>query len=78
IRKAIQGNELMLHFQPQVDLKTQRIVGIEALVRWQDEGGTIISPDTIVRTAEDTGLMQQLGNWIINKALEHYAMLLTE
>lgn len=78
IRKAIQGNELSLHFQPQIDLKDHSIAGIEALVRWQDTEGAVISPDTIVRTAEDTGLMRQLGTWVVNEALETYATLLAQ
>nr|WP_175566335.1 diguanylate cyclase [Salinivibrio sp. ES.052] len=78
IRKAIQGHELSLHFQPQIDLETHNIAGIEALVRWQDTAGAVISPDTIIRTAEDTGLIRQLGAWVVDKALESYATLLVE
>lgn len=78
IRKAINNDELQLHFQPQVDLRTRQIVGVEALVRWETHSGTVISPDVIIKTAEETGLMQRLGHWVVDTALKQFSHMLDE
>lgn len=78
IRKAINNDELQLHFQPQVDLRTRQIVGVEALIRWEDANGTIIRPDVIIKTAEQTGLMQRLGHWVVDSALKTFSHMLDE
>lgn len=78
IRKAINNDELKLYFQPQVDLRTRQIVGIEALVRWESKTGAAISTDIIIKTAEETGLMQRLGHWVVDTALKHYSQMLDE
>ncbi len=78
IRKAINNDELELYFQPQVDLRTRQIVGVEALVRWESQNGAAISPGIIIKTAEETGLMQRLGHWVIDTALRHFSHMLDE
>ncbi|WP_353621796.1 putative bifunctional diguanylate cyclase/phosphodiesterase [Grimontia kaedaensis] len=78
IRKAINNDELELYFQPQVDLRTRQIVGVEALVRWEAKSGAAISTDIIIKTAEETGLMQRLGHWVVDTALKHYSHMLDE
>nr|WP_241810444.1 bifunctional diguanylate cyclase/phosphodiesterase [Enterovibrio norvegicus] len=78
IRNAINNDELKLHFQPQVDLRTRQIVGVEALVRWESDNGTMISPDIIIQTAEETGLMQRLGHWVVDSALKQFSHMLDE
>ncbi|KXF83457.1 diguanylate cyclase [Enterovibrio coralii] len=78
IRKAINNDELQLHFQPQVDLRTRQVVGVEALVRWESSNGTVISPDIIIQTAEETGLMQRLGHWVVDTALKQFSHMLDE
>ncbi|WP_337992936.1 putative bifunctional diguanylate cyclase/phosphodiesterase [Enterovibrio qingdaonensis] len=78
IRKAINNDELQLHFQPQVDLRTRQVVGVEALVRWESTNGAVISPDIIIQTAEETGLMQRLGHWVVDTALKQYSHMLDE
>lgn len=78
IRKAINNDELQLHFQPQVDLRTRQIVGVEALVRWEANNGTVISPEIIINTAEETGLMQRLGHWVVDSALKQFSHMLDE
>ena len=78
IRKAINNDELQLHFQPQVDLRTRQIVGVEALVRWETDTGAIVSPEVIIKTAEETGLMQRLGQWVVDTALKQFSYMLDE
>lgn len=68
LRSAVEGREFELHYQPKLDLKSGRICGAEALLRWStaEEGLAVAN---IVRLLEDTGLIQQVGRWAIEQAL---------
>lgn len=68
LRKAIQNEELDVHFQPQVDITTGEIVGAEALVRWFDPERGYISPVQFIPLAEETGLIGELGSWVLNQS----------
>ncbi len=78
IKKAILNDELHLMYQPQVDIRTQQIIGIECLLRWGNLQEPLFTPMLIIETAERIGLMQKLGQWIIKKALEDYAKMFDE
>lgn len=65
LRKAIDRNELRLLYQPKIDVKTGRITGTEALVRWQRDPETLLTPDAFIPLAEETGIIHQLGEWIL-------------
>ncbi len=69
LRKAIDGDELVLFFQPQVDLVTQEIRGVEALVRWRHPQRGLVSPIHFIPVAEESGLIVPLGNWVLCAAL---------
>ncbi|UOA10566.1 bifunctional diguanylate cyclase/phosphodiesterase [Methylobacter sp. S3L5C] len=62
---AIKNGEFVLHFQPKIDLSSYRIVGLEALVRWQHPEHGLIFPNTFIPLAENTGHIIELGNWVI-------------
>ncbi|MCG8633852.1 MAG: bifunctional diguanylate cyclase/phosphodiesterase [Desulfobacterales bacterium] len=69
LRQAIEKNELLLHFQPQIDLNTNEISGVEALVRWQHPKHGFMLPDEFIPMAERTGLIKPLSVWVLNEAL---------
>ncbi len=60
-------HELVLYYQPQIDLKTQQIVGFEALIRWQHPRLGLLLPDSFIRIAEESHLMPELGKWVLNE-----------
>ncbi len=68
LRRAIAQGELRLHFQPQVDIASGRIVGAEALVRWLDPGEGMILPGRFIPLAEQTGLIETIGDWVLGEA----------
>ncbi len=70
LRTAIATDQLVLHFQPQVDLSTGLVTGFEALVRWQHPRLGLIGPDDFVPIAEDSGLIQPLTSWVLDAALD--------
>lgn len=68
LRQSVARNELFLMYQPIVDLRSGRIVGSEALVRWNHPDLGLVRPDEFIRIAEQTGLIVELGDWILLEA----------
>ena len=68
LRRAVQNEEFLLHYQPIVSLQTNTVVGFEALVRWRKPDGLLIYPADFIETAEDTGLIVFLGRWVLREA----------
>ncbi len=68
LRRALERKEFLLHYQPKFDLKTQRITGLEALLRWQRPDFGLVPPADFIPVLEDTGLIVPVGEWVIGEA----------
>jgi diguanylate cyclase (GGDEF)-like protein/PAS domain S-box-containing protein len=68
LRQALQNNELQLYYQPKVSLRSGRIVGAEALLRWRHPLRGLVSPGVFIPVAEETGLILDLGAWVLEEA----------
>jgi two-component system CheB/CheR fusion protein len=73
LRDAVQKNELFLLYQPQIDIVSGRLAGVEALVRWQHPEDGLISPMKFIPLAEKTGLIDQVGEWVAATACRQMA-----
>jgi len=69
LRNAIKNDEIVLHYQPQFDTKREKVVGVEALVRWNRPGKGLVYPDYFIQIAEDSDLIIELGELISKKAI---------
>ncbi|MBF0345756.1 MAG: GGDEF domain-containing protein [Nitrospirae bacterium] len=70
IRHAISTNQFVLHYQPQIDLTTNKITGVEALIRWNHPIFGMIYPDKFIPLAEEVGLIIDIGKWVLKTACE--------
>lgn len=71
LKNAVARDQFVVHYQPQVDLKTRELRGVEALVRWQHpEDGEVIEPAGFISLAEQTGLIIPIGEWVLRKSCE--------
>jgi diguanylate cyclase (GGDEF)-like protein/PAS domain S-box-containing protein len=78
LRDAIEQGQLVLHYQPKLDLRDGSLVGVEALVRWQHPLRGLVPPDEFIGLAERTGLMEPLSRWVIETALRQCRVWLGE
>lgn len=68
LHRALEHNDFVVFYQPQIDLKSNAVIGVEALLRWEQSDGLLVSPATFIPLAEDTGLIIPIGTWVLNTA----------
>jgi diguanylate cyclase (GGDEF)-like protein/PAS domain S-box-containing protein len=75
LRRSLERDEFMVHYQPKVDLRDGRIVGAEALLRWRLPGHGDIPPSQFIPLAEETNLILEVGEWVLNRVCQDYREL---
>jgi diguanylate cyclase (GGDEF)-like protein/PAS domain S-box-containing protein len=70
LRHALDGREFVLHYQPKMDLETEAITGVEALVRWRQPGRGIVLPEKFIPIAEQCGYIVPIGRWVLREACQ--------
>jgi EAL domain-containing protein (putative c-di-GMP-specific phosphodiesterase class I) len=68
LRLALRRNELLLHYQPRIDIPSGKMVGVEALIRWQHPRRGLLGPGKFIEIAEDSGLIVPIGEWVLENA----------
>jgi diguanylate cyclase (GGDEF)-like protein/PAS domain S-box-containing protein len=76
LRRAIEKDEFVLHYQPKVELSSGRITGVEALIRWNRPGAGLVSPTDFIPMLEETGLIARVGRWVIATACRQIGLWL--
>jgi diguanylate cyclase (GGDEF)-like protein len=72
MRQALKNDEYQIFYQPKVDIKSSKIVGVEALIRWISPKDGVINPNSFIALAEENNFIQELGEWIINEVIGQY------
>ncbi len=73
LRRAVERNEFLLHYQPKAELRSGEITGVEALLRWHAPSRGMVAPDRFIAVLEETGLMLQVGAWVLRTAIAQLA-----
>ncbi|MFZ3087204.1 MAG: EAL domain-containing protein [Methylotenera sp.] len=73
LRRALEQDEFLLYYQPKIDASTSKIIGAEALIRWQHPQKGLVSPASFIPIAEESGIINEIGNWVLNTAVRQIA-----
>jgi diguanylate cyclase (GGDEF)-like protein/PAS domain S-box-containing protein len=72
LRQALEKDEFVLYYQPKLNIASGRMTGAEALIRWNDPRSGLVLPDRFIPILEDTGMIREVGRWVMRKAIEDY------
>jgi diguanylate cyclase (GGDEF)-like protein/PAS domain S-box-containing protein len=72
LRQAIEKEEFILHYQPKLDLRTGKLAGVEALIRWNDPQAGMVPPNRFIPVLEQTGLIHEVGRWVLRTAVAEH------
>ncbi len=72
LRRAVGADEFVLYYQPKVELRSGEVVGMEALIRWNDPGSGLVPPGQFIPVLEETGLIRDVGVWVLERAARQY------
>ena len=75
LRQAVESERLFVVYQPQINLQTQTVVGVEALIRWRNEDGSFVPPDRFIPLAEASGMIVAIGDWVLRTACHELVRL---
>ncbi len=78
LRQAIDNEEFLLHYQPQIDISTNKIIGVEALIRWQHPTKGLLTPKKFINLAEETGMIIEIDKWVMQTALKQVSQWINE
>ncbi len=73
IAKALENNAFSMVYQPKIDIKSKKLLGLEALIRWNHSSGIVIPPNDFIHIAEESGLIAPLTHWVIRQVFEDYS-----
>lgn len=73
LKEAIDAHRFLLYYQPQYDSKSNKLRGVEALIRWKDENGHMINPGSFIPIAEKNGMIVPIGSWVMEEGIKKYA-----
>lgn len=75
LRNAVESERLFIVYQPQIDLNSEAVIGLEALIRWRNEDGTFVPPDRFIPLAEASGMIIAIGDWVLRMACHELVRL---
>ena len=78
LKRAVNNRDFIMHYQPQYYTESRHLRGVEALIRWKDKDGNLVSPDTFIPVAEKNGTIVPIGKWAVEESIRQYSLWRTQ